>query len=94
MARPQIADKGVGLQISRMAANIFNKQSRTADMRWSSTSGLGREATHSSTLKRKLVTKCRKGPGTETDSLNKRPKLRKMDMSFCTWNVRSLHRAG
>jgi hypothetical protein len=28
------------------------------------------------------------------DSLNKRPKLRKMDTRFSTWNVRSLHRAG
>jgi hypothetical protein len=28
------------------------------------------------------------------DSLDKRPKLRKMDMRFCVWNVRSLYRAG
>jgi hypothetical protein len=28
------------------------------------------------------------------DSLDKRPKLRKMDVRFGTWNVRSLHRAG
>jgi hypothetical protein len=28
------------------------------------------------------------------DSLDKRPKLKKMDMRFGTWNVRSLYRAG
>jgi hypothetical protein len=28
------------------------------------------------------------------DSLDNRPKLRKMDVRFGTWNVRSLHRAG
>ena len=30
MARPQFADRGDGLEIWRIAANIFNKQSRTA----------------------------------------------------------------
>jgi hypothetical protein len=29
--RPQVADGGHGLQIWRLAANILNKQSRTAD---------------------------------------------------------------
>jgi hypothetical protein len=33
-------------------------------------------------------------PRTWTDSLDKRPKLRNMDMRFGTWNVRSLYRAG
>jgi hypothetical protein len=28
------------------------------------------------------------------DSLDKRPKLKKMDMRFGTWNVRSMYRAG
>jgi hypothetical protein len=28
------------------------------------------------------------------DSLDKRPKLMKMDMRFGKWNVRSLHRVG
>jgi hypothetical protein len=28
------------------------------------------------------------------DSLDKLPKLRKMDMKFGMWNIRSLHRAG
>jgi hypothetical protein len=31
MARPQVADGGEGLQIWRVAANILDKQSRTAD---------------------------------------------------------------
>jgi hypothetical protein len=41
MGRPQIADEGHGLQIWRVAANIFNKQPRTADKGWSSSLGLG-----------------------------------------------------
>jgi hypothetical protein len=36
MARPQVADGGDGLQIWWVAANILNKQSRTADKGWSS----------------------------------------------------------
>jgi hypothetical protein len=36
MARPRVADGGVGLQIWRVAANILNKQSRTAYKVWSS----------------------------------------------------------
>jgi hypothetical protein len=46
------------------------------------------------TVKNKLVTKCHKEPRTWTDSLDKRPTLRKMDMRFGTWNVRTLYRAG
>jgi hypothetical protein len=34
MARPQAADGGDDLQIWRVAANILNKQSRTADEGW------------------------------------------------------------
>jgi hypothetical protein len=34
MARPQAADVGDFLQIWRVAANILNKQSRTADNGW------------------------------------------------------------
>ena len=33
---PWVADGGVGLQIWRLAANILNKQSWTADQEWSS----------------------------------------------------------
>jgi hypothetical protein len=45
MARPQIADGGDGLQIWRVAANILNKQSRTADRGWCSSLGVGRGLT-------------------------------------------------
>jgi hypothetical protein len=45
MARPQIADGGDGLQIWRAAANILNKQSRTAERGWSSSLGVGRGVT-------------------------------------------------
>jgi hypothetical protein len=45
-------------------------------------------------LKNKFVMKCYKGPLMWTDSLDKRTKLRKMDMRFCTRNVRSLYKTG
>jgi hypothetical protein len=40
MARPQVADGGDALQVWRVAANILNKQSRTPDKGWSSSSGV------------------------------------------------------
>jgi hypothetical protein len=45
MTRPQVADRGDGLQIWRVAANILNEQSWTADSGWSSSLGVGRELT-------------------------------------------------
>jgi hypothetical protein len=39
MARPQVAGGGDALQVWRVAANILNKQSSTADKRWSSSLG-------------------------------------------------------
>jgi hypothetical protein len=39
MARPRVADGGDHLQIWRVAANILNKQSRTADSVWPSSLG-------------------------------------------------------
>jgi hypothetical protein len=42
MARPRVADRADGLQICTVAANILNKQSRTADSGWSSSLGVGR----------------------------------------------------
>jgi hypothetical protein len=42
MARLRVANRGDGLQIWRVAANILNKQSRTADSGWSSSLGVGR----------------------------------------------------
>jgi hypothetical protein len=47
MARPQVADGGGGLQIWRVAANILNKQSRTAVKGWSSSLRAGRGANNS-----------------------------------------------
>jgi hypothetical protein len=46
------------------------------------------------TIKNKFVTKNEIEPRTWTDSLDKRPKRRNMDMRFDLWNVRSLYRAG
>jgi hypothetical protein len=71
MERPQVADGGDGLQIWRVAANILNKQSRTANKEWFSSLGVRRGAT---TPHRKycnnLVTKIHKKPRTWTDSLH------------------------
>jgi hypothetical protein len=46
MVRHQVGDGGTGLQIWRVAANILNKQSRTADKGWSGL-GVGRGANNS-----------------------------------------------
>jgi len=46
--RLQVADEGDGLQTWRVAANILNKQSRTADKGRSSIVGDGRGANNSS----------------------------------------------
>jgi hypothetical protein len=43
MVRPWVADRD-GHQIWRVAANILNKQPRTADSGWSSSLGVGRGA--------------------------------------------------
>jgi hypothetical protein len=48
MARPQVANGVEGLQIRRVAANILNKQSRTADRVLSSSLVVGRGANNSS----------------------------------------------
>jgi hypothetical protein len=41
MSCPQVADGGNTLQVWRVAMNILNTQSRTADKEWSCSSGLG-----------------------------------------------------
>jgi hypothetical protein len=46
MARPKVADGGDALQVWREAANILNKQSRTADKGWTSTLGVGLTTPH------------------------------------------------
>jgi hypothetical protein len=40
MSHPRVADGGCDLQIWRVAANILNKQSRTADKGWSFNMGV------------------------------------------------------
>jgi hypothetical protein len=44
MACPQVANGGNTLQVWRVAVNILNKQSRTADKGWPSSLGVGRGA--------------------------------------------------
>jgi len=44
---PRVADRGVGLQIWRVAANVLTNQSRTANNACSSRVGAGREANNS-----------------------------------------------
>jgi hypothetical protein len=53
VARPQVAGGGDALQFWRVAANILNKQSRTADKGWFSSLGVGRGANNSSPYKKK-----------------------------------------
>jgi hypothetical protein len=68
MARPQVADGGDGLQIWRVAANILNKQSRTADKWWSLAWGLSVGLT-TPPLKNKHVTEDHKKTRTWTGIL-------------------------
>ena len=78
-----------------LTANILNKQSRTAEKVWFSSLGVGRCANNSSPQKTYPVTNRlpKKKPRTWTDTLV-RPKKRKRNMRFGTWNVRSLYRPG
>jgi hypothetical protein len=48
MARPQVADGGDALQVWRVAANILNRQSPTADKGWPFNLGVGSGANNSS----------------------------------------------
>ena len=75
--------------IWRLAANILNKQSRTADKGWSSSLEIGRGTTNFSIMKTGRVTKHKLVPRTWTDPLVW-PKQRKMDVRFDIWNFRSL----
>jgi hypothetical protein len=70
MAHPQVAEGGDDLQIWRVAANILNKQSRTAYKGSSSILGVGVGLTIPR-RKNKLVTKIHKKPESWTDSLDK-----------------------
>jgi hypothetical protein len=57
MAHPWVAGTGDGLQIWRVAANILNKQSWTADIEWSSSLGVGWGANNPSLKNSMFVTK-------------------------------------
>jgi hypothetical protein len=69
LARPQVADGGEGLQIWRVAANILNKQLRTADKGWPCSLGVGWGLTTPHRKKKKHVTKCYKAPQNFTNAL-------------------------
>jgi hypothetical protein len=81
------------LRLQRVPANILNIQWREAAKGWSSSLDVGSGA-NNSPQKNKFVPKCHKGPWIWTDSLDNRPKLKKMGMRFGSWNVTSLYRAG
>jgi hypothetical protein len=91
--RPQVADEGDGLQMWMVASNILTKQSQTGDGEWSSSLGVGRGAKSFYHKKISFLRKFTKGR-TWTDSLNKLPKLRKINVRFGTWNIRSRYRTG
>jgi hypothetical protein len=93
MARPRVADRGDGLQIWRIAVNMLNKQSWTADSGWSSSLGVVQGANNPPLLNSILVTNHYAQPRNRTDYLAQ-PKRWKMDMRFGTWNVRILYRSG
>jgi hypothetical protein len=93
MARPQVVDGRDGLQLWRLAVNILNKQSWAYNKGWSSSLGLGVGLT-TPHRKKQTVTKSYTKPRSWTDSLDERSKERNMDVTFGTWNVRSLYRAG
>jgi hypothetical protein len=92
MARPRVADRGDGLQIWRVAANILNKQCQTADRGWPSSLGVGRGLT-TLPIKLDISYKTLHTAFERTECLAQ-PKHRKMDTRFGTWKVRSLQRSG
>jgi hypothetical protein len=81
--RPHFADGREGLQIRGIAANILNKQSRTAEKGWASSLELGGGLTTPHLKKKQRVTKCYTVHRTRVNSLE-RLKQRNMDMSFGT----------
>jgi hypothetical protein len=76
MELPQVAGGGDDLQIWKVAEN---NQSRATDNGLSSSLKVGHGTNNSSPEKKNnFIAKCQEGPRTWTDSLDKRPKLRKM----------------
>jgi hypothetical protein len=90
MASPQVADGGT---TSSMDAIILNKRSQAADKRCSPAWGLG-EVLTLLTVITYLVTKNLQGKPRTCNNTSVRPKQRKGDTIFGTWNVRSQYRAG
>jgi hypothetical protein len=70
MTCPQVVDGGDELHIWRVAANILNKQLRTASNRWSSGWELGMRLKLLA-VKNKFVTRSYKGPWTWMESFDK-----------------------
>jgi hypothetical protein len=68
MACPQIADGGDALQVSRVAANILNKHSQTAEVLQLGGWAWGYKLL---TVKNKIVTKFLEKPRTWTNSVDK-----------------------
>jgi len=62
MGRPYVTNGEDGFQIWKVAVNILNKQSRTADKGWSSILGLGRGANNSSPYEATLLRNMRVYP--------------------------------
>jgi hypothetical protein len=92
-ACPLVADGADGLWVWKVAANILNKQSRTADSGWPSSLVVGRGTKRPTRKTFGFFTKRTLVPRTRTDSLAW-PKDWNIEMRFGTWNVRSLHRTG
>ena len=70
MASPQFADGGEDFRVWRVAGNVLNKQSRTADNVWSSTLGTGGGNANPHCKKKKILNvlrnlDCRKKQGSE-----------------------------
>ena len=76
----------------RVAANTFNKKSRTADKVWSCSTGLGQVLTIPHHKKYHVTNRSHR-PRTKTDSLV-RVQQSKTDMRFGTRNVTSHYRSG
>jgi hypothetical protein len=93
MMHPQVAERGDGLQMWRVAANILNKHLRTANRGGPPASGLGEGQTtlpHRKTLY--LLQSMYKG--LRNGRILWHEPSTGMDMRFGKRNVRSLYRAG
>jgi len=78
MTRPRSVDAGDGLHIWRVAANIFNKQSRTGDKGWCLPAGRQGEGL---TNPRRKISTCYEILHIGLELIG-------------TWNVRSLYSSG